>query len=95
MPQALLPHQSAQVPDVTSAGAQPLAQPQTQLQQVQAQLLAEAPGPQQLQQEGAPAVPAVPVPSNAMGALEQYMAVVALLVAGQVPEDQQRVSDCG
>ena len=30
-----------------------------------------------------------------MGALEQYMAVVALLVAGQVPEDQQRVSDCG
>ena len=54
VPQALLPHQSAQVPDVTSAGAQPLAQPQTQLQQVQAQLLAEAPGPQQLQQEGAP-----------------------------------------
>ena len=40
-------------------------------------------------------MPAVPVPSNAMGALEQYMAVVALLVAGQVPEDQQRVSDCG
>lgn len=51
VPQALLPHQSAQVPHVTSAGAQPLAQPQTQLQQVQAQLLAEAPGPQQLQQE--------------------------------------------